>query len=265
MYAKSISGNHVEFSLPLAIFWPVGAHTVRFFNYYSHSRNSWIPEPRPFDIQIKSELRYRAKRFLDQSSSSLEKILIELDEVHQVPGLASLTSMLDEIDEAVGAAKRDSDTSNVWKRLGFQGAGKEHALLGRIQIRVEMMRQAVPRRMMDLGQLRQKLAVMSADFDQYPLSFSHQGSITLPPALQERLRLGNFPWLRPDWPRAKPSSLKYNSQTEDSSLVKYQYDLEIIDKTSIKDLRADIANVCWELGGEVIVTGALHQICTLWN
>ena len=70
-YSTAITSNHQELSYSSVLVWP-SAHMLRFYN--SLLEIWWLPQPKLYRLQVKAEICFRIKRFIEESIAALDRI-----------------------------------------------------------------------------------------------------------------------------------------------------------------------------------------------
>ncbi|KAF6233315.1 hypothetical protein HO173_008439 [Letharia columbiana] len=74
-YAITITrSNYMDLSPSSLLIFPTWSHTIRFINQYVLI--PFLPEPRLYSLQVKSEIRFQMKQLIDESTVALNRINI---------------------------------------------------------------------------------------------------------------------------------------------------------------------------------------------
>lgn len=72
-YAITITrSNYMDLSPSSLLIFPTWSHTIRFINQYVLI--PFLPEPRLYSLQVKSEIRFQMKQLIDESTVALNRI-----------------------------------------------------------------------------------------------------------------------------------------------------------------------------------------------
>ena len=270
-YIRAIgNSNHMEeLSFSSTLIWPFWSHTLRFINHYALI--SWFPEPKLYSLQIKSEIRFQAKRFVIDSAAALDRIEVSFSSIQNLHKSSSFSRLLGEAMDAIEVhqqklnqtIKRFEDDS-YYQRVFSLSKRKEILSLNEHYSRGDRMRdciaawmEIIPMYENDSARLRSELRHFHASFD-YLASFeiSSQDSIAIPTILKRQIPLASCSWLR-------SSEVKGHNCGSTTSI--HHYHLDMFDEADVLNLRSAIIQLCKERTNHNFISGSLYMICNIWH
>ena len=279
-YARAVSrSDFMELSISSTLIWPIWSHTLRFINHYALL--PWLPDPKLYSLQVKSEIRFHAKRFIDESLAALERVEVSFSMMQQLYDSGALTQILEAAIDAINLhQQRLNQTMNGFKddsffhqifspifspRKELPKLDEHYARGDRMRSRIYALMEIIPTYEIDSARLRTELYHLRTSFN-YVASFeiSSQGQIAIPATLQAQIRLSPFSWLRPSWGEGHKSGSSGRDDTATASNI-YHYNLDIVGETDISSLRSAIAQLCRERVNHNMISGSLYMICNIWN
>lgn len=254
-YAMAIGESDViELSIASTLVWPLH-HTLSVVNRYALT--SWLPEPRLYSLQVKSELRYQAKRFIAESLAALDRIETTQDEMQRATSSDSSSQSVDlathaiwvyqrDLTEQIERIKRASYWTIFFQPKAVRALEKHRALSHRIQDSLASLLETKVLYQADHAKLRTGLNQLRAGFrDIAAFDLSPQGRIALPRGLEHRSS-----WLQP---------------IEGESPSTYYYNMDMAEEVNLSTIRWEIAQSCKGPTNTQIISGSLWMICNTWH
>ena len=250
-----------------------GVHFLRFINHYTLI--PWLPEPKLYSLQIKAEIRYQKRRFIDEVTAALDRINASSPTARYFHNPSSRTQLLEAAMKTVAMhqqmimQKIDKSAPIPWRWIykpdHILTLQEHHALSERIRRRILVVQETIEvyeayyRRLRNqLQQLRQGL------FDIPPFEFSPTGEVAVPEPLLAHVQRSHL------FSRQKSSSADYQSDGSGINNVSphpyvFFYNLDWIDETRISTLRSELAPLCQDRTNAKIVSGNLYTVCLIYN
>ena len=254
-YARAIGeSNSTELSIASTFVWPLD-HTLRFINRYALC--SWLPDSRLYSLQIKSELRYQARRFIDESLAALDRIETTQDNMQGTTSLDSLSQPFDlatnaiwvyqrGLTEQIQRLKNASFWTIFYQPKGVRALEEHYALSSRMRDSIASLVETNLLYRANQAKLRTKLNHLRAGFRYIAaFDFSPQGRIALPRVLDHRSS-----WLQP---------------VEGESPSTHDYNMDMALERNISTIRLEIAQSCEGPTNTHIISGSLFMICNMWH
>ena len=278
-YARVISRtDYMELSFSRVLIWPLWEHTLRFINDYSLI--PWLPHPKLYSLQVKSEIRFQSKQFIDKSLAAMDRIEANFAMMQQLHDSHSLHQLLETANDAISKHQQKLSQTidglkdvNLFRQLFSQmfSDRKERQVLNEHYARGDRMRNRIQALMetiliygIDSARLKAELYHLRTSFTHVAsFELSSHGLIAIPATLQAQIRLRPFSWLRPSWGEAYNSGSRSLEHITTAS-NQYQYNLDMIDENNVISLRSAIAELCRESKNQNIHSGSLYTICKIW-
>jgi hypothetical protein len=279
-YTRAISrSDYVEFSISSTLIWPMWDHTLRFLNHYALI--PWLPDPKLYSLQVKSEIRFQARRFTDESLAALDRIEVSFSTMQAAHGSGPLFQRLEAASEAIDLYQSKlNQTIDVFKdvsllqqilshiyfeRKELRTLNEHYARGNRMRSRIRALMEIIPMYEIDSAKLKTELYHLRTSFN-YVASFeiSSQGLIAVPATLQAQIRLPPFSWLRSSWGEGHKSRRSGLDNITTASNI-HQYNLDMVGDIDISSLRSAIAQLCRERTNHNMISGSLYMICNIWN
>lgn len=276
-YTRAITRlDYMELSISSTLIWPMWDHCLRFLNRYALI--PWLPDPRLYSLQVKSEIRFQAKQFTDESLAALDRIDVSFSTIQAAHDLSPLLEaaitaidlyqykLNQTIDRLKDVSLLQQIFSHIFSDREELGTLDEHYARGnRIRNRVHALMEIIPMYEVDAARLKTQLHHLRTSFN-YAASFeiSSQGLIAIPATLQAQIRRLPFSWLRSSW-REGPASSSSGLDQITTASNGHQYNLDMVGDIDIFSLRSAIAQLCRERTNHNMISGSLYMICNIWN
>ena len=246
-YARTISilnrSDYIEFSIFSFLSSPLWFFAWRLLNGYVHI--PFLPDPVLYDLQVRSEIRFQVKRFIDQTLGALSRIETSFSALHSQKPNSSLRQLLETALDAVDrhqqklsqAIQASRDKSSFFTRLTRQmhepQTLESHARGERMRSQIYALNETVLGVQIDITSLESDLHLLRKVFGYKPdLEISSQDK-----------SLGVSAALR--------------SQTHP--------DLDMVYGTNITHIRSEIANLCKARNNQNVTSSFVYLICNVWN
>ena len=273
-YGRAISRSDLmELSISSIVIWPMWEHFLRFINQYALI--PWLPDPKLYSLQVRSEIRFQAKRFTEESLAALGRIDASYSAMQQLHDSGSLIQRLWAATDTINLhqhklnqtiadfKKNDSFLQHYLSHLltkpkPIQALEIHYLRSERVRQRINALMSIVPIYENDSARLKTELHYLRTTFNYAPtFDISPQGLIAVSATLQAHIRLPTFSsWL-------KKQSGGFDNNTTTTSNI-YRYNLDEVGNFDISSLRSAIARLCRERGNYSMVSGSLYMICNIW-
>ena len=250
-----------------------GVHLLRFINQYTLI--PWLPEPKLYSLQVKAEIRFLKRRFIDEITAALDRIDTISPTTRYFHNSTSRTQLLEAAMKAVTShqqmimQKIDKSAPIPWRWIYKPDhivTLQEHRALGeRIRRRILVVQETTEIYEAYCRRLRSHLQQLLQDFGNIPpFEFSPMGSLAVPTPLLSHVQRSHL------LSRRKRSSA--DDESDGSGIIDvnphpyhFSYNLDWIDETRISTLRSELAQLCLERTNVEIVSGNLYTICLIYN
>ena len=263
-YAIMITrSSYVDLSTSSLQIFPIWSHTLRLINQFTLI--PFLPKPRLFSLQVKSEIRFQMKHFIDESTIALQSIDESCPSLwcsqNSTPRI--FEEAIDSIDEYQQKLhqtihNRTASTSEPQRRSEQYQA--LYALIERAHYCILSVKGTAEIYTPHLRKVKAQLQHLRQSFTYTPsFEFSPTGLIAVPTSLLEQIQDPSFLW------RMQSLSVDQDSGTGGTPHSHiYHYDLDRIDDTRISTLRSAIAQLCRNRKNSNMVSGSLYMICNIW-
>ncbi|KAL8764935.1 MAG: hypothetical protein Q9209_007809 [Squamulea sp. 1 TL-2023] len=282
--ALSKSDQMKELAPSNLLIWPLWEHLLRFVNHYALI--PWLPAPTLYSLQVRSEIRFQARRFVQLSIAALERVdthFYTQQDLHNSTTLSQLlTSAFRTIDlhqhrvqESIDRVSEPSSLRRYFAQIlpeseEVRALREHHARAFRIQNSIQMLNKAMSMHEENAAKLKEELHYFRSSFSHgNPFEISVHGLVAIPPILQAQIRLPVYDFIQPSWEAERRSSRltadNHNKSTTASPIDIYRYHFNMVTTTNISSLRPAIAHLCQERWNRNMVSGSLYMICNIWN
>lgn len=250
-----------------------GAHLLRFINQYTLI--PWLPEPKLYSLQVKAEMRFQKRQFIDEITAALDRIDASSPATRYSHNSISRTQLLEAAMKTVAnhqqmiMQKIDKSAPIPWRWIykpeHILTLQEHYALSERIRRRILVVQETTEIYEAHCRRLRSHLQQLRQGFfDIPPFEFSPTGSLAVPAPLLAHVQRSHILL------RRKSSSADDESEGSDINDValhpyNFSYNLDWIDETRISTLRSELAQLCQERTNVKIVSGNLYTICLIYN
>lgn len=275
-YAVAITrSDYMDLSTSSLLIFPTWSHTLRFINQYVLI--PFLPEPKLYSLQVKSEIRFRVKQFIDESTAALDRIDASSPSIRYLHNSTSLTQLLEAASDAIDTYQQKlhqtMDTLKAHSVFGFlffkpkeiSILDQYHALGNRVRSRIRAVKETAEAYEADSRRLMRQLHYLRKSFNYIPsFEFSPTGLVAVPASLLAQVQSPPFFWRRQSSNAGHDSgSSGINNITPHANV--YYYDLDMINDINILTLRSAIVQLCRERKNHNIISGSLYMICNIWT
>lgn len=263
-YAKLITRSHyVDLPTSAFVIFPMWSHTLRFINQYFLI--SFLPEPKLYSVQVKSEIQYRMKQFIHQSMIALDRIDDSFvfnqplhNSISPIQSLKTATDAIAMYQQRLGQIGNALEAELVpwpWssKPEEILMLDRYHALADDMRRQIHSIKETIVDYEIDSKRIKRQLHHLRQRFNYVPsFEFSPTGFIAVSKSLPTQEQ-------RP--PFRQMLSVEHTRQHSNV----FYYDLDMIDATDVSNLRSAIAQSCQESQNLNITSGSLFMVCSIWN
>ncbi|KAL8864703.1 MAG: hypothetical protein Q9174_007252, partial [Haloplaca sp. 1 TL-2023] len=237
-------------------------HNFRFLNQFAMIE--YLPKPVYYGPQIKAELLYQTRIFVEGALASLERIQSQAEKLEEVDRILDAVAAGSTAVDNVRARLKGRQTTlweRLWVLLGFKVpkvriVDEQTILAEQVRTHLYAINQSLPSTSITgaVHLLTGLDLVRDGLRNEHMFEISLSRTIAVPRPLQDTLRLAHFRWIRSSWARAHNITERI-----------YDYDLGMIHENELPRVRKQVMELCKQPLYQFTVSGTSHTICTLWR
>ncbi|MDI1492136.1 MAG: hypothetical protein OHK93_003348 [Ramalina farinacea] len=246
------------------ILFPFWSISLRFLNFWLLT--PWLPEPALYSFQVKSEIRYQTRTFIDQSLQALDRINARFPLLGSSsnPTIEAAITTVENYQQHLTSTRESHQPFSLLARYFLRKpeallmVEEQLALTNRIRDHLLAVLKTLQVYETDSVRLRSQLQDLRKDFNPPKFEFSPKGLVAVPASLLDEVQHSPFEWHED---RGGDQSARHLLTPHPHV---YFYDLDDDDGSRPEELRLALASLCRSRKNTDILSGALYMICTIW-